>query len=305
LLTPGSGVPYAHLAASFQRVLELAVLALARELARRVPSTRLCFTGALARNRGLVAELAAVGPFAEIFVPAWCDDSGSAIGAALHAHTILAAGDRPSASVDTRLGEDALLEPVPAKISGATAEIVPDESERIERLAAALRSGCTVGWVRGRVEYGAGALGSRLVLADPEHKASAAHVARSVLRREDFAPCSALIAAERAEEFFYINPSLRRTAGVRLVSAGVQTPAREHASAIVTDRGGAFVQLVDAARDPALHRLLTMTSAPVLLALPLAPRGEPVVRGERDAAALFERSALDLLVVEDRIYSRP
>lgn len=304
LFADRSNSHHADVAASFQHVLEIAVLALARELHRRVPSRRLCFTGALANNKAVVARLAEESPFAEVFVPPWCDDSGSAIGAALHGYMVFAAGARPRMPIDARLGEDALLEPVLAKIDGCSAEIVSEADARIERLTTWLSTGRTVGWVRGRVEYGVGILGSRLVLADPNRADNATHVARAVLRREEFAPCSAIVAAERAEEFFDVSTALRRTAHVRVVSAPLKLAAQGRVSEIVDARGRALVQLVDADRDPELHRLLTRFAAPVLLAMPLAPRGEPVVRGERDAVAFLERSALDVLVVEDRIYTR-
>ena len=54
------------------------------------------------------------------------------------------------------------------------------------------------------------------------------------------------------------------------------------------------------------HRLLTRfgeeSGSPILLNTSLNLRGDPIVRGEADALALFERTQLDSLVVERRLY---
>jgi carbamoyltransferase len=71
--------------------------------------------------------------------------------------------------------------------------------------------------------------------------------------------------------------------------------------------GSTLPQLVSRADDPLLHALLVRfgeaAGVPVLLSAPLCLRGDPPVRGEQEARTLMQRSALPLLVVEDRLYS--
>jgi carbamoyltransferase len=66
--------------------------------------------------------------------------------------------------------------------------------------------------------------------------------------------------------------------------------------------------LVDRETDPLFHALLLRfgerTGMPVLLTTSLNQRGDPIARGEADALAVFQRSQLDLLVVQDRILAR-
>ena len=304
LLHSSQGSRHADLAASFQAVLADAVLALARELAQRVSSNKLCFVGALANNATIVAKLAEHGPFDEVFVPPWCDESALAIGAAWYGSSSFEPGVRPTATSGFRFGEAALLEPTLAKVTGCSAEVVVDEYARVERMAAALRSGRTVGWVRGRVEYGTDPIEARLVLADPRRHGIVKHLADSILRREEFLPFTAVVASERAEEFFVVPPSLRSTIGGRIVSLAATSNARRYAPEWTGSCERFRVRFVTRAQDAALHSLLSKFGEPMLLAAPLAPRSEPVVRGERDAVSFLERSALDLLVVEDRVYER-
>jgi carbamoyltransferase len=92
------------------------------------------------------------------------------------------------------------------------------------------------------------------------------------------------------------------------ISVRARDAAREAIPALVCADGSARPQLVDAHADPALHRLLLRfaeaTGVPALLHTSLNLRGDPMVRGEEDAHALFTRSELDALVVEDRLYER-
>ena len=84
---------------------------------------------------------------------------------------------------------------------------------------------------------------------------------------------------------------------------------RRHAPSAVRPDGTAWPLLVDGERDPDFHRLLTgfgeASGAPLLLHATFGLRGSPIVRIEGDAFDAFQRSSLDALVVEDRLYVRP
>jgi carbamoyltransferase len=293
---------HADVAASFQIVLEETVLALVRELHRRVPTRGLCLCGELAHNTALVARIAEEGLYAELFLPPDCGDAGAALGAALYAHNVTEPGRRTTPLVDPCLGETV---PREARVSG---EEIALEDARIDRIVNALADGRTVGWVRGRCESGPRSLGRRVLLADPRRAETALHVSRSITRREEFVPYSPAVTAERAHEFFHIPSSAHWPVRLRQVLLRSKPAAQRSAPAAIHVDGRAAAHVVDSALDPAFHRLLTRfgerTGAPLLLSTTFGPRGEPAVRSERDAQSLFERSALDLLVVEERVYAR-
>ena len=74
------------------------------------------------------------------------------------------------------------------------------------------------------------------------------------------------------------------------------------------DSDSALVKVVSAESDPELHGLLqrvgTHTDLPVLQVDDFALRGSPLVRTEAAAVAALQRSHLDCLIVQDRLYER-
>ena len=65
---------------------------------------------------------------------------------------------------------------------------------------------------------------------------------------------------------------------------------------------------MNAEADPELHRLLSAfgaeAGAPLLMHATFQLRGMPMVRTETDALEAFRRTALDCMVVEDRVYEQ-
>lgn len=280
----GADRTHADLAASVVRSVGDVLLHVARELHGRVPSENLCFGGALAGCAELNARLAAEGPFARLFVPPAPSDAGAALGAAL----VVAHGlGKPKRS------------PLAHAFLG---EAVAPESEHsgvVERLARALAEGRTVGWARGRFEWGARSLGNRSILANPLGEGVRERIATSIKRREAYFPLCCAVPAERASEYFELQSGTEALAPFLHVAA----PARNGAM-----DSNARPQLVDRRTDPAFHELLVQfgerTGVPVLVNTSLNLRGDPIARGEADAMAVFERSGLDLLAIEGEIRER-
>ncbi|MFN0008816.1 MAG: carbamoyltransferase C-terminal domain-containing protein, partial [Planctomycetota bacterium] len=273
----GADRTHADLAASVVLAVGDGLLHVARELHRRVPSENLCFGGALAGCAELNARLAAEGPFRRLFVPPAPGDAGAALGAAL---VVAHALGRPARS------------PLAHAFLG---EAVAPEGEHagvVERLAEALAQGRTVGWARGRFEWGARSLGNRSILAREK-------IAASVKRREAYFPSCCAVPAERAGEFYELQSGTEALAPFLHVAA----PARSGAV-----DPNARPQLVDRRTDPAFHELLVQfgerTGVPVLVNTSLNLRGDPIARGEADAVAVFERSGLHVLAIEGEIRER-
>ncbi len=292
----------ADVAASLQRVLESAVLSLARELHRRVPSKNLCLAGGVALNVVANARLVREGPFERVFVQPAAGDAGGALGAALYVHHAVLGGERRFVQEHAFLGEPVIEE------ARDGARRLPDDDAIVEEMARRLVAGKTVGWVRGRFEWGPRGLGHRSLLADPRRLEMKDHVNRSVKRRESFRPFAPAVAAERAAELFDVPAGGEWPARFMLLAVPARSRAKDAAPATLHVDGSARVQLVRADVDPLFHRLLTrfgeLAGVPVLLNTSLNLRGDPIVRGEADALSLLERSELDALVVEDRLYER-
>ncbi len=287
----------ADLAASLQRTLESRVLALAHELARRTNAKRLCFAGQVAQNRALNARLLREGPFEELFVPADPDEAGAALGAALAIAHSTDPNLARSRGGDTRLGS-----PVD-DVGHAGARVLGDDATNA--IAEMLADSKLVAWIRGRMDFSVESLGARSIFAHAGRARARTDLLGAVRHSERYLPGRIAVRAERADEFF----ETPRGSADALRFGWIDVTPRDALRRAVPDLAARVApMLVDREHDPQLHALLVRLEhlgvAPLLWHANFALRGSPCVRSESDALEAFERSALDLLIVEDRLYER-
>ena len=289
----------ADVAASLQALLEERVLELCAALHERTGLASLCFAGILAENRTLCARLLKDGPFERLYVPACPDDAGAALGAALYVHAALE--------------PDTPCRPLPDAYLGMPVEERPEEGAvTLPDVHAALLSRLTAGgrvaWVRGRLELGPRSQGHRGLFANPRPADARTRLQEAVQHAEPFLPIRVAVPAERAIDFFDLPTGAEHPLRLGQLFVPASAELRERAPSAVRPDGTAWPQLVHADEDPELHRLLIAfgeaTGAPLLLHETFALRGSPIVRIESDAHDAFQRSTLDALVVEDRLYER-
>ncbi len=292
----------AEVAASVQAVLEESLLRIVSDLHRRVPSENLCLAGGVALNVMANARILRDGPFKRLFVQPAAGDAGGALGAALLVFHSMLGESRRFVQDDAFLGEAVFDE------SDANARRLPDEDAIVDEIARRLVAGKTVGWVRGRFEWGPRSLGHRALLADPRRAEMQEHVNVTVKRRESFRPFAPSVVAERAGEFFDTPPGGEWPVRFMLLGVPALEAGKNAAPATIHVDGSARAQLVHQSVDPLFHKLLThfgsLTGVPILLNTSLNLRGDPIVRGESDGLSLWKRSGLDCLVVENRLYDR-
>jgi carbamoyltransferase len=293
---------HADLAASAQQVLELRTLALARELHERVPSTHLCLAGLLSESRGLVARLAAEGPFEQVFVPPAPGKDGGALGAAWIAHHALT-GAQGIRATSAR----APLEDIDTRAEPGAKDLGSSEAALAE-LATRLARGERVGWVRGALEFSRSSLVARLVLVQAGAVDARARLNSALQHVESFLPCRVAVPEARATQFFDLPAAANLAARGARVFARATPRLREQAPSAVLADGRAWPQIVAQDADPELSELLRRqeeaTGAPLLLITDFALRGAPVVRHEAAAVEAFGRSTLDALVAGPRLYTR-
>jgi len=294
---------FADIAASVQEVLERALLHIARHAHTRVPSKRLCVGGSVALNAHAMARLHREGPFDELFVEPLAHDGGAALGAALLGSTL------SGAAVEQTTDWIGLGDPV-RLVAEETAELqaFDVEGQLEERAAEALDDGKYVGFVNGRSAWHPNSLGRRSLFADPRNAHAREAMNSRVVRRDAFLPLRAVVTREGAAELFDLPIGADGPLRHGLLAVPVRAEARDRIPAVVHEDGSAWVQLVDEGAQPELHRLLTACAArtglPLLAEADLAVRGEPPVRGAREALEFFERTDLDLVVLDDRLLER-
>lgn len=312
---------HADVAASVQRVVEEAMLGLARRARSTTKSPYLCMAGGVALNCVANRRMIDAGIFDDVWVQPAAGDAGSALGAAMWAAHAVRGDPRGAPTHDGMAG--ATLGPrfdageiarwlernqVPFKR-------VPDPELRNVEVARELADGAVVGWFEGRMEFGPRALGHRSILADPRRRGVVTDINSRVKGRESFRPFAPAVLQEHAEELFDLaapSPFMLFTAPVRGADLD-RSSAGSFADRLATVRsplpacthvdGSARVQTVDRERHPAFHSLLrafeAATGCPVLLNTSFNRAGEPIVRSPADALRTAETTGLDLLVLED------
>lgn len=294
----------ADIAASTQKLFEetflLAAECLSKMLATAGRSTsNLCLSGGCALNCPSNTRVAQEGPFASVFVPPGCDDSGLAMGAALFLHhTIL---DRPRLDgAVAELASPYLGLPIAA---GAVEDALRALEGRVafERCADAAASAAqdlaadrVIGWFEGQSEIGPRALGHRSILADCRQGANWERV-NKIKGREAWRPFAPAVLAAEADKWFrgcpLPSPYMLFTAQVR----SERLPAITHAD------GSARLQTVDASCGEffrLLEAFFKTTGVPVVLNTSFNGPGEPIVESPADALRFFAGSELDVLYLE-------
>jgi len=175
-----------------------------------------------------------------------------------------------------------------------------------EAAAAELADGRVVGWFQGRMEFGPRALGARSILADPRRAEMRDHVNARVKFREAFRPLAPALLLEEAHRWL----EGARPSPFMLLAFRATAEARARIPAVVHVDGTTRAQTVGP-RDgnPLFRRLLgafaRRTGVAAVLNTSLNVRGEPIARTPAEALAVFDRTAMDALVLGDRVVRKP
>jgi len=319
------------LARSVQAVVEEAVLRMARHVHAETGEANLCLAGGVALNCVANGRLLREGPFERIWVQPAAGDAGGALGAALVATHEWAGLGRTVHEADAMRG--ALLGPAwaPEEIravldaEGLPYDEAPTEAALVDRTAALLAEGATVGWFQGRAEFGPRALGHRSILADPRDRATQRRVNLQIKFRESFRPFAPSVLAERAGEFFDLggdgsadSPSpdspymllVGPVRGAHVEGEGLERLGHVESAvpAVTHVDGSARVQTVTKARNGLYYDLLrafeARTGCPVLVNTSFNVRGEPIVHAPADAVRVFRRTHMDALAIGPFVVTR-
>ena len=282
-----------HIAAGLQRAIEQVVIALAGD-ARHV-----CLAGGLAFNAMLVAALEQHAPFEGVFVQPAAGNSGTALGAVLHAwHAVAHQAERVAIGAYC-LGPEYDAEQIKQVLENCKLRFrfLLTSDEVIETAVARLSESKIVAWMQGRMEFGPRALGNRSLLASPLDPYSTENLNVFIKRREGFRKFAASVPAEIAHEYFEAGANARFLASMGRVKPAY---AKQFAAAVLS---GDLVRVHAVAREdnPLYWRLLheagKRTGLPVLYNTSFNLFGEPLVCSPRDAVRSFYSSGIDSMLV--------
>ncbi|MEQ8277393.1 MAG: carbamoyltransferase [Deltaproteobacteria bacterium] len=312
------------LAASVQKVIEIAVLKLTKALSDEYGIKNLCLAGGVALNCVANGKVLREQYLDNIWIQPAAGDAGGALGAALNAYHQFQGQPRkiPNGERDHMKGsylgplyETAQIEKELREV-GAKFETLSDE-EMIDATAQALADEKAVGWFQGRMEFGPRALGGRSILGDPRSPSMQTTLNLKVKYRESFRPFAPSVLRDDVAEWFDLDgdsPYMLLVAPVKddkciemteeqkeLFGIEKLKIPRSEIPAVTHVDYSARVQTVHEDTNPRYYKLIRkfkdLTGCPVVVNTSFNVRGEPIVCTPADAFRCFMGTEIERLAV--------
>lgn len=294
----------ADISATVQKHFEERMVTLLQKAKARYPEhTNLILSGGCALNCLLNDRILKEKLFSRVFVPAFPNDEGISLGAALL--NLKASGDyefksTPWDELSAAWGDsESAPEMNHQFVASSFADCEVSFHEDIEYVAARLIAGNEIiAWVQGRSEVGPRALGNRSILASPLIKGLKLHLNRNIKFREHFRPYGASVLQDFAHKYFEV-PEDYQSPFMTFAPL-----ARKEKAAILGDLvhvdGSCRIQTVMQGQNESFFRLLyafhELTGVPVLLNTSLNVMGQPILESLSDARLFMDKSEIKFMV---------
>ena len=238
----------------------------------------ICIAGGVAYNGYMNEEF--TKHYKNVYVPPAPGDEGQSLGTYMHADYIL------NNNVH-----------IPSVYGGKKYDYVGDEKVNLTEVAQAIADGKIVGWFQGKSESGNRALGNRSILADPQNPNIKDIINSTIKLREDYRPFAPTVLEEYYQEYFDTNqpsPYMSRIVPVK----SNKIPGVTHID------NTARIQTLNREQNPKYYDLINefykITGIPMLLNTSFNCQ-EPIVETPEEAINTFNKTNLNLLVINDYI----
>ena len=238
----------------------------------------LCIAGGVAYNGYMNEEF--TKHYENVFVPPAVGDEGQAIGTYMHADYMLNKNIHKSET-----------------FAGKEYEHNIGEKADYKMIAQSIADGKIVGWFQGKSESGNRALGNRSILADPRNPDIKDIINHTIKMREDFRPFAPAVLEEHYKEYFDTrlpSPYMSRICKVKTD----KVPGVTHVD------GTARIQTVNRKFNQKFYDIINefykITGIPMLLNTSFNCK-EPIVETPAHAINTFNKTDLDILVINDKV----
>ena len=241
-------------------------------------SDNICVAGGVAYNGYLNELLTSI--WKKVHVPPAPGDEGQSLGTYMHADYVLNKNIH-----------------IPNTYTGKSYDYKGNEKVDLKEVAQAIADGNIVGWFQGKSESGHRALGNRSILADPRDPNIKNRINHTIKNREDFRPFAPSVLIEEYRKWFDTNqPSPYMSRIVKVKSDKI--PGVTHVD------NTARIQTVNREQNEKFYDLINefykITGVPMLLNTSFNCQ-EPIVETPDEAIDTFNRTEMDLLVINDYI----
>jgi carbamoyltransferase len=245
----------------------------------------------------------------ELFVFPSCGDETNAIGSAWmqYANSF---GEAPAPLGHFYLGNeygDGEIESALQSYPFTSLPTIREESDVERRVAELLAKGEVVARFKGRMEFGARALGNRSILANPAAPGVVKLINEMIKCRDFWMPFAPSVLAERSERYFK-KPKPAPAPYMILTFDSRQEKRNAMAAAIHPYDATGRPQEVYESWNPDYHRLIShfeeLTGEALILNTSFNLHGEPVVCSPKDALRVFDVSGLQHLAIGNLLLSK-
>ena len=315
------------LAASIQKVTEIIIIKMARNIARETGEKNLCLAGGVALNCVANGVLLSEKIFENVWIQPAAGDAGGALGAALVAWHMHHSKDTENpenkdSMQGSFLGPEYSDKEIYETLSKSGAKFHKlNEESLVGEVVKALIEEKAVGWMQGRMEFGPRALGARSIIADPRSKLMQNQLNMKVKYRESFRPFAPSVLREHVSEWFdfdgdspymlfvsHVQEDIRKDMSSEekaLFGIDKLNVPRSSIPAVTHVDYSARIQTVHEDTNPRYHNLINKfydkTGCPILVNTSFNVRGEPIICSPLDAFKCFMGTDLDVLALGNYI----
>jgi carbamoyltransferase len=317
------------IAASIQKITEVIMIKLAKDIQNEYGIKNLCLAGGVALNCVANGKILKEKIFENIWIQPAAGDAGGSLGAALALWHIEQGNKRIVSENDSMkgsyLGCEFDQQQIEKELNSLGANFQTFEYENlIDETAEFLANEKAIGWFQGRMEFGPRALGGRSILGDPRSNKMQKNLNLKVKYRESFRPFAPSVLKEDANIWFDINvdsPYMLLVADInpnkkiemtieqeKLFGIDKLNIKRSEIPAITHVDYSARIQTVTKNTNPRYYDLISKfkkkTGCPVIINTSFNVRGEPIVNTPTDAFNCFMGPELDYLVIGNCILDK-
>ena len=197
-----------NIAAALQYTYEKHFFKLLDTLYNTTKSENLCLSGGCAYNGTANGKILEKTKFKNLYIPPAPSDAGSAIGCALHylynKDVEVVTNLRFNNSVPF-LGPQYSNNEIAEVLSEFEKDVYYEKKlmeQIVETVSDEIIDGNVIGWVQGRMEFGARALGNRSILANPRDPQMKSRLNRMIKKREGFRPFAPIVKEDKSNLYF-------------------------------------------------------------------------------------------------------
>ena len=317
------------IASSVQKITEVIMIKLAKDIRNEYGIKNLCLAGGVALNCVANGKILKEKIFENIWIQPAAGDAGGSLGAALALWHIEQGNKRIVSENDSMkgsyLGCEFDQQQIEKEQNSLGANFQTFEYDNlIDETAEFLANEKAIGWFQGRMEFGPRALGGRSILGDPRSNKMQKNLNLKVKYRESFRPFAPSVLREDTNTWFDINvdsPYMLLVADInpnkkiemtseqeKLFGIDKLNIKRSEIPAITHVDYSARIQTVTKNTNPRYYDLISKfkkkTGCPLIINTSFNVRGEPIVNTPTDAFNCFMGTELDYLVIGNCILDK-